>query len=141
MKCLKYPTKDAMYSPDLTQEEINSLYDNSDPKQIRISFTPFNLSSVDEEKSEIRIFIREFSPNNFVMSNTCFAIQVISSNQIWLMDEGRMRPLIMIQEILKEIHGADIESIGLVYVDKPIRLYSYNTYFSGYEIYPEVRSV
>jgi hypothetical protein len=139
LKCLKYPTRDALYKPDLSQDEVSSLIDNSDPKEIRISFAPFNLATTEAEKSEIRIFIKQFSPENIYISNVYFVIQVICSNQIWLMDEGRVRPLAMIQEILKEINGTEIESIGNVYVNTPIRIYNYNTYFSGYEIYPETK--
>jgi hypothetical protein len=141
LKCLKYPTRDALYQPELTQEEIDNLSFNDDPKEIRISFTPFNLSTADIEKSEIRIFIQQFNPSNYVIAGVRFAIQVIVSNQLWLLDEGKMRPLVLLREILKEIHGEDVDAIGLLYVKEPIRLFNYNSYFSGYEIYPEVRSV
>jgi hypothetical protein len=141
LKCLKYPTKDALYKNDLTQVEINSLFDNNDANEIRISFTPFNLTTADQDKSEIRIFIKQFTPENIHLANLSLAIQVIVSNNIWLMDDGRMRPSVLIQEILKELNGTDVNLVGLLYFDSPIRVYNYNTYFSGYELYPEVRSV
>jgi hypothetical protein len=142
LKLLLYPTKDALYQPDLTQEQINALFDSaSSPDMKRILFMPFNIDVADSEKSEIRIFIRSFTPDNIQITNLSMCIQVICSNNVWLMDEGRMTPLVLIQEILKSLNGVDVEFVGNLYFNAPIKLYYYNSHFSGYELYPNVRSV
>jgi hypothetical protein len=141
LKLLQYPTNDALSKPDLTQEQINALFDstsNHDTK--RILFTPFNINVADAEKSEIRIFIRNFTPDNIQLTNLSLCIQVICSNNVWLMDEGRMRPLVLIQEILKSLNGVDVEFVGNLYFNAPIKVGVYNPHFSGYELYPNVRS-
>ncbi|TVY09968.1 hypothetical protein [Paenibacillus cremeus] len=142
LKCLKYPSPDALSKPDLTQDEINVLFDyDSDPRDIRISFTPFNLTTVEEAKSELRIFIRDFEPENIHIANVNIAFQVIVSNRIWRLDEGKQRPLVIIQELLKSLNGVDIELVGNLYFNSRIRIVNYNAYFSGYELYPNVRSI
>jgi hypothetical protein len=141
LKCLKYPYKDALSRPNLTQSEINGLLDNNQAEEVRFSFTPFTYKTPESEKSELRIFVKQFQPESLLLTNVTLVIQVIVNNNLWLMDDGKVRPLFMISEILKSLNQQEIEMVGLLNFDSTSRVVNYNEFFAGYELYPSVRSV
>lgn len=103
----------------------------------RIFFTPFDIETPNSERAELRFFFREFIPNqNSVLSSVNIQFEIIVSDQIWRLDFGRQRPITMISEILKTLNGEEIDGIGKIYFNNPIRVVRYNKFFSGYTLYP-----
>lgn len=140
-KCLKYTTSDALSQADLTEDEIFELTNQEgDMKDTRVLFTPFNLNVDDTARTELRVFVRRFKPNNIYLANVEVSIQVITHNSLCRLDNGQQRLLVMIQEILKLLHGTDIGFIGNLLFENDISIGQYNSFFTGYELIPTTRS-
>jgi hypothetical protein len=141
LKCLKYDSTDALSQPDLTQSDIDILINQEgDTSKSRVFFTPFNLNPANDAKSELHLFIRRFKPDNIQLANVQILFQIIVNNQLWRLDNGQQRPLVMIEEILNSLQGVDIGFIGNLYFTNDISIIQYNPYFTGYEMMPNVRS-
>jgi hypothetical protein len=141
-KCLRYPTKYALSQADLDDNQKIELF-NQDEESIentRVFFVPLNPDIADTARSELRIFVRSFDPNNDHLVGLEVSIQVICSNSICRLDEGRQRHLVMVHEILNQLNGTDIGFVGLVKFEKPIRIIQYNKLFIGYEMIATTRS-
>jgi hypothetical protein len=140
LKCLKYTSSDALSQPDLTEDEkMGLLNPDQDFTNVRIFFTPFDYQTTDTTRTELRVFVSEFSPDNHILSKVRIMFQVVVSNHMWRLDAGKQRPLTMISEILKTLHGKEVGAIGeLMFLD-PFRLKFYNKEYSGYEFSPRTR--
>ena len=138
LKCLKYPSSDALNLPNLSEDDIEKLINQEgDVAETRIFFTPFDVETPDSERAELRFFFRAFVPNqNSVLSSVNIQFEVIVSDRIWRLDNGRQRPITIVSEILKTLNGQDIDGLGKIYFNNPIRVIRYNKYFSGYGFHP-----
>ena len=125
----------------MTANEKIELLDQFDKEKTKVFFTPLSPNVTDTVGSELRIYIRNFKLNNKYLASVEISIQVICSNSVWRLDEGRQRPLVMIQEIITQLNGADIGFVGELYFEKDIRIIPYNQYYTGYELIPSTRSI
>jgi hypothetical protein len=143
MRCLKYDTSNALSSDlnDVTTSEIANLIgkgSNPDEEQ-RIYKTPFNDKTLTEVRSELRFFVPYFKPENIYLSKVIILFQIIIHNSLWELDENQ-RPLIIIQEILNELNGFDVGSIGELQLDGAINIIPWNKDFTGYQINMKTRT-
>ena len=131
-----------MLNSDLDNNQKAVLVDQ-DPDNItttRVFFVPLNPDIADSARSELRVFVRSFDPNNDHLAGLEISIQAICSNSIWRLEDGRQRPLVMVSEILKQLNGIDIGFVGLVKFEKPIRIQQYNKLYTGYELIATTRT-
>ncbi len=136
LKCLAYDSEDALSQPDLGIQDIIELIGKGDnPRtQQKVFKVPFNKNIVEEAHSELRFFLPSFNPNNLYLSEVLISFQIIVYNNLWELSNNQMRPFIMINEILKDFNGYDINSIGELKLNVPIRIITWNSEYSGYEI-------
>ncbi|OPH61719.1 hypothetical protein BC351_00310 [Paenibacillus ferrarius] len=140
-KCLKYSSADALSQEDISDNEKIEMFDQSNKEKTKVFFTPLSPNVSDTAGSELRIYIRNIKPNNIYLTNVDISIQVICSNSVWRMDEGRQRPLVMLQEIISQLNGVDIGFIGQLFFERDIRIIPHNDYYTGYELIPSTRSI
>lgn len=141
-KCLKYTTTNALTQADLTPDEMLLLTNQEgNIEATRVLFTPFNFEQEDTARTEIRIFIRRFKPENIYISSVELCIQVLTQNSLCRLDNGQQRLLVMINEILTKLNGTDIGFIGNLVFENPIPIHQFNKFFTGYDLFPETRSV
>ena len=143
LKLVSINSPDALYHPDISMKEIIKLTGKGDkPKeQRRIFNTPFNKIITDDIRSEIRYYIPIFKPNNIYLTEIKVCFQIIVDNTLWDIDDNGVRPIIMLQEILKLFNGYDIGSIGLLELDAPIPIYNWDDGHAGYLVSFHTRTV
>lgn len=145
LKCMRYMTADALLQPDLSSSEVNAMLYGSVGGQNGSGyflFTPFHDSLVDMERCEVRVFVKSLVPESLILTQVELVIQVIVSNGIWQLDGERLRPWVMIHEIVKVLNGFAIGAVGLLeFFGQRFRMFMYNPYVTGYELYPMVRAI
>lgn len=136
LKLLYYNVSDALLQPDLTDEQRYELIDQSNTDKTKIYYSPYSINILVDEVTQLRIILSEIQPENIQLANVLIDFQIITHNRLWVMEDGRQRPLVMIQEILKMLNGQDAMSIGTLFFGGskriPTRLIKYNNDFSGY---------
>lgn len=138
MKCLKYDVKSALEEDDLTDGE-KMILAMGNPQYARILQMPVNPDTVEENRVELRVYIDKIIPDNIHLADINISLQVVVSNNLWMLDNGIQRPLKMISEVLKVLNGELVEGLGRLYFQRPIQFVTYNKSYSGYILTPDVR--
>lgn len=140
MKCLGYDHPNALNEDSLTDGEKMALVSNEE-KYLRILRVPFSSETVESVRSEIRVFVNEIVPDNIHLADVEIAIEVVCSNhmRIQRLIDGKSRPNKMVNEILKCLNGQEIQGIGRLYFQRPIRMVRFNKSYSGYALLPNIR--
>jgi len=143
MKCLQYDSADALSQPEITIEQIIDMVGKgSDPvNQQKLFKMPFYDSVVSDPRTEIRFFIPIFEPNNIYLTNVDICFQIVIHNSRWDLDGNYIKPLVMVNEILKDFNGQDLGGIGVLQLKSSIKVANWNSSFSGYFFYLSTRSV
>lgn len=142
LKCVAYDSEDALSQPDLGIQDIIKLIGKSDDprSQQKVFKVPFNENIVEEAHSEVRFFLPSFNPNNLYLSEVIISFQILIYNSLWELSNNQMRPFVIINQILKDFNGYDINSIGELRLNNPIRIVTWNTEYSGYEVIMKTRT-
>jgi len=134
LKLLKYNSTDALSKSDLTDDEKYSLIDQIDVDDTRIFMSPFNNTIVEEERSELRLFLGEISPDNKFLAQTVFVFQILVYNTLWPLQDTKQRPIRILQEVLKSLNGQYLQGVGQLYFTSMnnARHVMFTKDFSGY---------
>ena len=135
-QCLKYDSPDCL-SKTITNEDkdnlINSKLENKPNRRIYFQ-SSLNKTSTNE-RTELRIYPAWFNIENRVLGKTCIAIDIVFHNDLNDLDNSEIRPMILLNEILKSINGVDVKGIGLLNIEgQKIPLITVNDYFSMYRM-------
>lgn len=141
-KCLKFNSMDAL-NQNITEDEIYSLInkssDNVDNR--RIYFQPFLDKSISDQRTELRIYCN-FNMENRILSKCYFYVEIICNNNLWDLDDSKIRPLVILTELLQSLNGEDIGGVGLLNCqNQNFLIVPYNDYFSGYRVIFSTRSI
>ena len=135
-KCLKYDSPDCL-SKTLTELDIESLINtNSDNiANRRIYFQPFINKTIVTKRTELRIYPINFGVETRVLAKYYISIEILTHNDLWDLDDSRIRPLAILNELAISLNGAEVEGIGLLSLEgERIPLVAYNDYISGYRL-------
>jgi len=132
-RCLKYNDSEAL-GKAITEEDKYKLIDMKDEKNRRILLRPFNFDIVTEERSELRIYMSSFygaGVNDYPLRYT---FEIIIHNDLWILDNGKQRPIVMMQEILRVLNYKPIEgSASKLNTDNQFgNIVRFNDRFQGY---------
>ena len=132
-KCLKYNDKTAL-SKSITMNDKNLIVDQDDLENRRVLLRPFNFDITTEERVELRIFMSSFygvGVNDYTLR---YNFEVIVHNDLWLLENGKQRPLVMIQEILRVLNYKGIDgSASKLNTDGNMgNIIRFNDRFQGY---------
>jgi len=143
MRCLQYDSADALSLPEVTMSQIKNLVGKgTDPNnEQKIFKMPFYDNVVSDPRTEIRFFIPIFEPNNIYLTSVDICFQIVIHNAKWDLDENYIKPLVMVNEILKDFNGQDLGGIGVLQLTSSIKVANWNSSFSGYFFYLSTRSV
>jgi len=141
-KCLKYNSINAL-ELEITQEDKLLLINQSDKINKRVFFQPFNNDIISEIRSELRLYVFEISPEDNKLSEIYIGFEIITHNDLWLLDNGKQRPLVMLNEIFKLLNGKEVNGIGTIKINTryPCRIRYYNDNFAGYNLIMKTRLV
>ncbi len=136
LKCIAYDNKNALSQPDVSiNEKVDLIGGGSDPQeQQRIFKVPFNDNIIEDARTELRFFFPVFRPNNQYLSDVVVTFQLIIHNSLWELSNNSIRAFILIEELLKNFNGYDVDSVGELYLDGPIRIVTWSKNYSGYEL-------
>jgi hypothetical protein len=142
MRCLQYDSADVLSQPEVTMSQIKNLVGKgSDPSnQQKLFKMPFYNDTISDPRTELRFFIPIFEPNNIYLTNVDVAFQIIIHNTKWDLDDNFIKPIVMINEILKDFNGQDLGGIGVLQLKSSIKVVNWNKSFSGYTFYLSTRS-
>lgn len=141
-KCLKYNTKNAL-ELDISLDDKLLLINQDDNDNKRVFYQPFNSDIVSETRSELRFYVFEINPEENMLSEIYIGFEIIVYNDLWLLDKGKQRPLVMLNEIFKTLNGANVNGIGVIKTQSryPCRIAKYNSNFTGYSLMMKTRLV
>lgn len=135
-KLLKFNDANAL-SQTLTDNDRNSLIDSTPENKDnrRIYFQPYINKTIINKRTELRIYPSSFSIETRVLGKVYLAIDIIIHNDLWDLDDSRLRPLTLLNELTTSLNGSDVEGIGLLnFEGERIPLIAYNDYISGYKL-------
>lgn len=124
--------------PNLTLKEKKDLiFQRIQDKNARVFFMSFTDNIEDDEQSQLRIYIRNISLIQDNIADINFSIDVITHNNLVILEDGGNRLLKMINEVVKTLNGyVGTESVGQVQIPLGgnLPLVYYNKNFQGYMI-------
>lgn len=144
LKLIKYDRPDALSQPNLTPQDIRNLVGKGVDRNLKRIFQyPWSNKTKDDVRSEIRFFIPSFNieGKNIYLSELKVNFQVVVHDSLIELDNNLIRPLCMINEILKVMNGFDCGGVGLLQLKSPINIVLWSDDFSGYTWNMNVRSV
>lgn len=141
-KCLKYSTKNAL-ELEVSQDDKLLLINQDNDNDKRVFFQPFNSNIVSEARSELRFYVFEINPEENMLSEIYIAFEIIVYNDSWLLDNGKQRPLVMLNELFKSLNGKNVNGIGVIKTQDryPCRIAKYSDNFTGYSLMMKTRLV
>ena len=150
LKCIAYDQPDALSQPDIKITDKNNIDvveligKGNDPKnQQRIFKFLIDKYIIETVRSELRFGIPKIQPENRYIAKLPITFQIIIHNSLLELNDNKMRPFIMINELLKDLNGNidDIKGIGGLELSNPIIFHQFNNNFSGYVVFFETRTV
>ena len=135
-KLLKFNSMDAL-SQSLSDDDRNSLYDSSleNKDNRRIYFQPYINKTIIKEQTELRIYASSFNIESRILGKVYITIDIIIHNNLWDLEDSRIRPLTILNELAISLNGSNVEGIGLINLEgERIGLIAYNDYISGYHM-------
>lgn len=135
-KLLKFNDINAL-SQTLTEDDRYSLIDSNieNKDNRRIYFQPYINKTIINERTELRIYPASFNIETRVLGKVYLAVDIIIHNNLWDLEDSRIRPLALLNELIISLNGSDVEGIGLLNIEgERIPLIPYNDYISGYRL-------
>ena len=126
IKLLSYGDKDPLSHSDF--EDTGFAMDK------HIGLTP-EIPEVNEGYSLINILVDEIATDgeNATVNNLIFVVDVICPVEQWKIAKSSLRPFSIMGEVLKNIDGIQLESIGKLHFKMAERT-TYNEYYTGYKM-------
>lgn len=135
-KCLKYGTMDAL-SQSITLDDKRALIDQSlnARNTRRLLLKRFNNDIVDENRTELRIYVDGFSQFDVGNKNIQIGFQIINHKDLWVLDETKQRINVILHEIFKILEQSRIENLNgrLNFNDQVGEYVQFNDNYEGYE--------
>jgi hypothetical protein len=112
-KLLKYATPDALSKPNLTKDEKSKLIyaGVGDEEDYRVFTKPIPNNAVIEEQSQLRVFLMRLVPLNDVIGHVDMCFQIISHNNIEILDTYQNRNEVLLQQVIATLNGQNINGI------------------------------
>jgi hypothetical protein len=137
-KCLYYNSEDALSKTAPTQDQKFSLVKQLSPECRIFNVSPSYLVTK-ETRAEIRMYESAIVSENAYIAEVEYCFVVIAHQRIWNLNEGKRRAMVIANEILKTLNGAEVGGIGYMrfFSDDPTPVLQYveiNEDFLGYEI-------
>lgn len=144
-KCLKYTTADALEKPDLTQEEIFALVNQTNRSACRIFNIPPTYYVTEEQRAEIRVYETAIASTNQYIYDIGYCFDVVCHQELWLLEDGSRRVMKIMSGIMEMLNGVDVGGLGKMrfFSDrKPeiLKLQFYNDVTAGYKLFAFVTS-
>ena len=145
MRCLFYTSSDALSPslPDVTPLQIKDLCGKgNDPiNDQRFYKYEFYDGIKTDTSTELRVFIPIIKPEGIYLSELNICFQIIIHNTKLEIDDNKLKSLIMVNEILKDLNGKDgCGGIGSLKLISPIIHKPWSSNFSGYYFFLNTRS-
>lgn len=147
IKYIKYNEKKPLSKDNLTdQEKINIVNDLILP-------TPFMMSVPEKQRTELRLFYGNGRSKNIAHLDSIIVFQIICHNDLWLIAEEdnfneedsveyAIRPLKIMNEIVRTFNGKSIKTIGKIRFDNQDFRYRYiSDTFGMYELFADIWTV
>lgn len=144
-KILKYDTSDSLDKPNLTLDEKTALIypgNGLDGNNFRFFMDFFIDDSFNTQCSLVRVYPLVISPQNRIISDITFCIEVLSHCKITHLNNYTNRNVYMMQQIIKTLNGGDVNGVGLLAFDRmgnsndrAVLNISNNRNYQGYSIY------
>lgn len=142
LKLLYYDNENALDSDNLNISQIkNMVGKNNNKKTQRIFKLAFDSDITDEVRSELRFYVPIFKPIHSYLSDVRFNFEVIVHKSLWELKNNKIRPIMMIQELLKLFNGKNIGGVGRLVLDDSIHYTIYGKEYAGYTLKFHVKSV
>jgi hypothetical protein len=129
-KVLKYPSKDALAQPNLTEIEKVLLV-----KSGAIQRKAYNNDISTEAHNELRIYVHRWDGKNVDNYDVRIGFDVISHNSLIELNDGKTTGMLMVHEILDLFNGSIIgKNIGKFTIDGMSGgIVYYNSEYQGYK--------
>jgi hypothetical protein len=142
-KCLYYNEEDALSQPSLTQDQRFSLVKQLSPECRVFNVSPSYLVTK-ETRAEIRMYETAIVAENAYIAEIEYCFDVIVHQRTWNLADGKRRAMVIANEILKTLNGADIGGVGYMkfFTEDASQIFQYieiNEDFLGYEITGYIR--
>lgn len=134
LKLLYYNDEDALTKPNLNINQIKDIVGKNDEKDKRLFKTPFNGDISDQLKSELRFYATLIEPQHAYLGKAIFNFEIIVHNSLWELSDNKLRPIRLVQELLKDFNGTNISGIGRLKLRGSIGNLVFGKNFSGYKI-------
>lgn len=130
--CLKYNSKDAL-SQTITDEQKAELIEDGHENQ-RVIFGSYSDDIVDEERTELRIFIHEIIARGRYDYEVVYGFEIIVHKNLRVLDGSKQRMNVILNELLKTLNLESFSNaIGkLVIEGNTLNRVHFNTSFQGY---------
>lgn len=118
-KILKYDTANALSLPNLTMKEKRELIYNGigDSENYRIFRGAFIDDAVTAQQTQLRVYVATLNPENRSVGTVTMAFECVTHNKLVNLDSYESRLEVMVQEILRTLNGADVNSLGTLVFD------------------------
>lgn len=141
LKLLYYDNENALDSDNLNISQIKIWLEKIIIKTQRIFKLAFDSDITDEVRSELRFYVPIFKPIHSYLSDVRFNFEVIVHKSLWELKNNKIRPIMMIQELLKLFNGKNIGGVGRLVLDDSIHYTIYGKEYAGYTLKFHVKSV
>lgn len=149
-KLLKYDSPDALNRPITIEDKILLMNQDGSFEDIkentRIWYDPFpiNDQTIEDQRTELRIYEQEFIPDNNVLTKAIISFEIIVSNKLSRLDDGARRRNRVLQEIIQTLNGKQVGGIGLLFFDSRnsfCRMRYFTNTFTGFHLTMMTRTV
>jgi len=132
-KLLKYTEPNAL---DLTisKSDKYKLINQDDKSTRRVIFQPYKKDMVvDDKRTELRIYMLGMNPQNRFVGTIYFGFDIVCHDDLWQLNGGKQRALVIAQEIYKLLNANKVDIIGKLEAgNNRMQLREFQDDFSGY---------
>lgn len=132
-KCLKYNTSDALDN-SITDSDKIELVSQFDLENRRLILGSYNDDIIDDERTELRIFMHETIARARYDYSVIYGFELITHNSLRTLEKSKQRLNVMLAEILRVLNLEYIEkSVGRLSIDgHRVSRVHFNKSFEGY---------
>lgn len=148
-KLLKYDSPDALERNISLEDKLKLMNQDGTLEEVkkhtRIWFDPFpiNDQTIEDRRSELRIYEHEFIPENTVLTKAVIAFEIIVNNNLSRLSDGSRRRNRILQEVIQTLNGKEVGGIGFLIFDPRnsfCKMRYYNNTFTGYHLAMMIRT-
>jgi hypothetical protein len=137
-KCLYYNEEDALSKSSPTQDQRFAMVKQLAPECRIFNVSPSYLETK-ENRTEIRMYESAIMSENAYIAEIEYCFDIISHQRTWNLKDGKRRAMVIANEILKTLNGADVGGVGYMRFfsednSQLLHLIEINEDFLGYEI-------